>query len=273
MHAVAERIAPHGWHIQLQMNGRDLIDRFDALAALPTPLVIDHVGRYMPPVAPDDERFGVLLRLLDTGRCWVKLSAPVRIGTGSFASSTPDVSTLVHALVASTRPNECCGRRTGRIPGRSAPPSLADFDDWQWNGCPTKPCDAASSSTIPPRSTRSTPTPTGAPMTNYASYPSLVDRTVFVTGGADGIGSAMVQQFARKAAAVAFVDKNVEYAHATIQRCVDAGAIHAPQCSTKSTCSTSTRCRQPAPRRSRSSGALPCSSTTRPTTTGTIGAR
>jgi NAD(P)-dependent dehydrogenase (short-subunit alcohol dehydrogenase family) len=63
---------------------------------------------------------------------------------------------------------------------------------------------------------------------NYASYPSLVDRTVFVTGGADGIGSAIVQQFARQGSRVAFVDKNVEYARATIQRCVDAGATHAP---------------------------------------------
>ncbi|MGZ6962199.1 MAG: SDR family NAD(P)-dependent oxidoreductase [Ilumatobacteraceae bacterium] len=62
----------------------------------------------------------------------------------------------------------------------------------------------------------------------YASYPSLVDRTVFITGGADGIGRAMVEQFARQGSRVAFVDKNVEYAHATIQRCVDAGATHPP---------------------------------------------
>jgi NAD(P)-dependent dehydrogenase (short-subunit alcohol dehydrogenase family) len=64
---------------------------------------------------------------------------------------------------------------------------------------------------------------------NYASYPSLVDRTVFITGGADGIGSAMVEQFARQGSKVAFVDKNVEYAVATIQRCVDAGVAHAPK--------------------------------------------
>ena len=62
----------------------------------------------------------------------------------------------------------------------------------------------------------------------YARYPSLVDRTVFVTGGADGIGSAIVEQFARQGSRVAFVDKNVEYAKATIQRCIDAGAAHAP---------------------------------------------
>jgi D-xylose 1-dehydrogenase len=65
-------------------------------------------------------------------------------------------------------------------------------------------------------------------MSNYASYPSLVDRTVFITGGADGIGSAMVEQFARQGSRVAFVDKNVEYAHATVQRCIDARATHTP---------------------------------------------
>jgi NAD(P)-dependent dehydrogenase (short-subunit alcohol dehydrogenase family) len=63
---------------------------------------------------------------------------------------------------------------------------------------------------------------------NYATYPSLVDRTVFITGGADGIGSAMVEQFARQGSRVAFVDKNVEYALATVQRCVDAGVTHEP---------------------------------------------
>ncbi len=63
---------------------------------------------------------------------------------------------------------------------------------------------------------------------NYASYPSLVDRTAFVTGGADGIGSAVVQHLARQGSKVAFVDKNAEYAERTIERCVAAGAAHTP---------------------------------------------
>jgi NAD(P)-dependent dehydrogenase (short-subunit alcohol dehydrogenase family) len=65
-------------------------------------------------------------------------------------------------------------------------------------------------------------------MPNYASYPSLVDRGVFVTGGAAGIGSALVEQFARQGAKVVFVDVAVDAAHDTIERCVDAGAAHAP---------------------------------------------
>lgn len=62
----------------------------------------------------------------------------------------------------------------------------------------------------------------------YASYPSLVDRTVFITGGADGIGAELVAQFARQGSKVAFVDKNVEYATETVRRCVESGAKHAP---------------------------------------------
>jgi NAD(P)-dependent dehydrogenase (short-subunit alcohol dehydrogenase family) len=40
----------------------------------------------------------------------------------------------------------------------------------------------------------------------YATYPSLRDRTVFITGGATGIGAEFVAQFARQGARVGFVD-------------------------------------------------------------------
>ncbi len=63
---------------------------------------------------------------------------------------------------------------------------------------------------------------------NYATYPSLIDRGVFITGGAAGIGSALVEQFARQGSKVAFVDLDVEAADATIERCCEAGATHAP---------------------------------------------
>jgi D-xylose 1-dehydrogenase len=40
----------------------------------------------------------------------------------------------------------------------------------------------------------------------YATYPSLRDRTVFVSGGATGLGEEFVRQFAAQGAKVAFVD-------------------------------------------------------------------
>ncbi len=63
---------------------------------------------------------------------------------------------------------------------------------------------------------------------DYASYPSLIDRGVFVTGGADGIGSGIVEQFARQGARLGFADIQADKAAATIERCVAAGVTHAP---------------------------------------------
>lgn len=40
----------------------------------------------------------------------------------------------------------------------------------------------------------------------YARYPSLQGRTVLITGGASGIGAAMVEEFALQGAKVAFLD-------------------------------------------------------------------
>jgi D-xylose 1-dehydrogenase len=41
---------------------------------------------------------------------------------------------------------------------------------------------------------------------SYASYPSLADRSVFITGGAAGIGRALVLEFARQGSRVGFCD-------------------------------------------------------------------
>lgn len=43
-------------------------------------------------------------------------------------------------------------------------------------------------------------------MTLFANYPSLKNRHVFITGGANGIGAAMVQQFCVQGSCVTFVD-------------------------------------------------------------------
>jgi D-galactarolactone isomerase len=96
--ATTDRIAELGWHVQLQINGRLLTEYLDTLLALPTPLVVDHVGRFIPPVAVDDPAFAALLALLDTGRCWVKLSAPYE-STHDGAPHYPTVTNLVGELV------------------------------------------------------------------------------------------------------------------------------------------------------------------------------
>ncbi len=71
--------------------------------------------------------------------------------------------------------------------------------------------------------------PTELSPTKYASYPSLVDRTVLVTGGADGIGAALVEQFALQGSKVAFVDINATRGAETVERCRQSGPRHTPR--------------------------------------------
>lgn len=45
-------------------------------------------------------------------------------------------------------------------------------------------------------------------MSGFGAYPSLLGRVVFITGGATGIGAAMVEAFHRQGCKVAFVDRD-----------------------------------------------------------------
>jgi D-xylose 1-dehydrogenase len=51
-------------------------------------------------------------------------------------------------------------------------------------------------------------------MPAYASYPSLFERTVLITGGATGIGATLVEHFAAQGARVGFIDIDAAAGHA-----------------------------------------------------------
>lgn len=70
--------------------------------------------------------------------------------------------------------------------------------------------------------------PTAPVEADYAQYPSLVDRTVFVTGGADGVGSGIVEEFVKQGSKVGFADINAEKAAETIARCEALNPRHTP---------------------------------------------
>ena len=96
---LTERIAPFGWHLQVQMDGRELERASLALSRLPVPVVIDHVGKFLKPVAVDHAGFVALRRLVASGQCWVKLSGMYETSkTG--APDYADVSALASVLIA-----------------------------------------------------------------------------------------------------------------------------------------------------------------------------
>ncbi len=95
---MAARVAAFGWHVQVQLEGRDIAAREAVLRALPGELVIDHIGRFAQPLAEDDASRAALLRLVDGGRCWVKLSAPYH-GSRSGPPGYDDVAPLARQLI------------------------------------------------------------------------------------------------------------------------------------------------------------------------------
>ena len=56
-----------------------------------------------------------------------------------------------------------------------------------------------------------------------ATYPSLKGRTVFITGGASGIGASLVELFAWQGARIGFVDLADDAAAALGEKAVEAG--------------------------------------------------
>lgn len=133
---VAHRIAPLGWNINLQLDGRELPDYEALIADQPCDVVIDHVGKFLEPVPPNDPAFEALLRLLDTGRVWVKLSAMYETSR-SGAPAYRDVGVLAQALVQ-RYPERCLWASNWPHPGQTQRPDdralLALLDSW----CPTQ---------------------------------------------------------------------------------------------------------------------------------------
>ena len=124
---MAARIAPLGWNINLQLDGRTLPDHEAVLRRLPCPLVIDHNGKFLEPVAPEHASFRALLGLLDTGRCWVKLSAPYetsKVGPPLY----DDVSALSKAMVRAN-PQRCLWASNWPHPNQKTLPESAAMLD------------------------------------------------------------------------------------------------------------------------------------------------
>lgn len=95
---MANRIAPFGWSILLQLNGRELPEHEAMIKRLPCKVIIDHVGKFIDPVPVDHPSFQCLLRLVDTGNVWVKL-AGVYETSKAGKPRYEDVGALASALV------------------------------------------------------------------------------------------------------------------------------------------------------------------------------
>lgn len=74
-----ERTRPRGWHIQFYTPGYVVRDLVPFLGTLDDDFVIDHMGYMLEEDGLTGDDFGQLLKLMEKGRAWIKLSAPYRI--------------------------------------------------------------------------------------------------------------------------------------------------------------------------------------------------
>jgi len=77
---IARRIAPLGWHVVVYFEAADLAELWDFFTALPTAVVVDHMGRpdvAQPVDGPEFARFVKLMR--DYPNVWSKVTCPERL--------------------------------------------------------------------------------------------------------------------------------------------------------------------------------------------------
>lgn len=93
---LARRISGLGWHLQVYIDLAGIEAHGARLAALPCPVVLDHLAHAQAADGPTARGFAALLDLASATSVWVKLSAANRL---SRRADFADTTALVHALV------------------------------------------------------------------------------------------------------------------------------------------------------------------------------
>ncbi len=92
------RVADLGWHVQVHDHSARLGQILDAVLPVGLPIVVDHFGRPSEALGPRCPGFQRLLRAVDGGHTWVKLSASFRM------PARPMLQDCANALLAHAGP-------------------------------------------------------------------------------------------------------------------------------------------------------------------------
>ena len=90
--AIGEKVAPLGWHVVIYFEAAELPEIRDLVTRLPTPVVVDHMGRPDVTQPVEGETFQAFVRLLaEQENFWTKVSCPERLSV----SGPPDYADVV----------------------------------------------------------------------------------------------------------------------------------------------------------------------------------
>lgn len=82
---LAKRAAHLAWHVQINAPAAQIQAAMQMWRNLPVPVVFDHLGHVS---APEEPAFGAIAGLLQSGKCWIKLSRAyidTKVGAPTYA--------------------------------------------------------------------------------------------------------------------------------------------------------------------------------------------
>ena len=96
---IAQRVAPLGWHVVIYFEAAELPELYDFFAALPTTVVVDHMGRPDVTRPVDGPEFALFVKLMrEHPNIWSKVSCPDRLSR-SGPPGYDDVAPFARHLV------------------------------------------------------------------------------------------------------------------------------------------------------------------------------
>jgi len=105
MEPLARRLAPLGWHLQLNLTAKQYAEHQDVILQLPVTVVVDHMAEIPGQDGVNSPAYAALRRFINAGKTWVKLSSPDALST-SGPPGYADRVAIARALV-SAAPERC----------------------------------------------------------------------------------------------------------------------------------------------------------------------
>ncbi len=112
-HGIIDKIAALGWHVVIYFEAADLAEKWDFFTSIPTPVVVDHMGRPDVTKPVDGPDFALFRRFMaENDNVWSKVTCPERLSAGG-PPDYDDVVPFARAIVEDS-PIGCCGAPIGR---------------------------------------------------------------------------------------------------------------------------------------------------------------
>lgn len=134
--ALAKRIAPLGWHLELLAHVDEYPRLYDDLRQFPVPVVFGHFGYSHVRHGMDTDGFQGFLALLREQKAWAKMSGPYRI-SAQTAPPYSDVVPVAAAVLAANSQQLVWGTDWPHVMVKTAMPNDADLCDLVADWLPT----------------------------------------------------------------------------------------------------------------------------------------